>query len=64
MDIYSATNVPILQGVPVITGCNLLNQYGYLNFGGRLWVQTITYPDIPPTFDNFGGDGKVFWVTS
>ncbi len=40
LDVADANNVPIVLGIPVITGLDLLAQYRYLGFGGSLVVQT------------------------
>ena len=52
LDISSAADTPILAGVPLVTGCDLLAQYGYLGIGGALLVSG----DVPPTLDNLGTD--------
>lgn len=54
----------ILHGVPLVTGANLLAQYGYLHLGGGLFVQTTSNPDAVPTFENIGDDGLLYWVTN
>lgn len=64
LDIGDASNNPILQGVPLVTGANLLAKYAYLGFVGALWVQTLDDPDAVPTFKNLGSDGQLFYVTS
>lgn len=68
LDLYNAlTLLPILCGIPLVTGANLLAQYDYLNFGGGLWVQSShnaqINPDAVPTFSNLGVDGLLYWVT-
>lgn len=63
LDIADAQKMPILSGLPLVTGANLLDQYDYLELPGRLWVQTLSDPDAVPTFANLGGDAKLFWVT-
>lgn len=63
LDIADSQKVPILSGLPLVTGANLLDQYDYLGLPGRLWVQTLSDPDAVPTFDNLGGDAKLLWVT-
>jgi hypothetical protein len=63
LDIADQTGTPILQGIPLVTGVNLLEQYDYLEFGGQLWVQTSSDPDAVPTFENIGEDGLLYWVT-
>lgn len=63
VDIADDNGNPILQGVPLVTGADLLAQYPHLDFGGSLIVQTTSNPDAIPTFDNLGDDGVVYWVT-
>ena len=63
LDIADASAAPIVQGIPLVTGENLLAQYAYLGFVGGLWVQTKDDPDAVPTFEDFGDTGKVYWVT-
>jgi hypothetical protein len=64
LDIGDSNNVPIVQGLPLVTGANLLAQYAYLGFVGALWVQTLDDPDAVPTFENLGSDGLLFYVTN
>lgn len=46
----------------MVTGADLLAQYGYLGFGGSLYVQTVQNPDATPTFTNLGTDCNLYWV--
>lgn len=62
LDIDDSAGNAILRGVPLVTGANLLAQYGYLHLGGGLFVQTTSDPDAAPTFDNLGSDGLLYWV--
>lgn len=64
LDIGDVTNTPILQGIPLVTGTDLLGKYAYLGFVGGLYVQTTTDPDAVPTFDNIGIDGQLYYVTA
>lgn len=64
IDIADAIGSPIVQGIPLVTGTDLLAQYQHLGFGGRLWVQTLSDPDAVPTFENLGDDGVLWWVTA
>ncbi len=64
MDIADAGGNAILNGVPMVTGANLLAQYAHLGFQGGLFVQTTTDPDAVPTFGNIGTDALLYWVTS
>ncbi len=63
LDIADQSDNPILQGIPLVTGTNLLAQYAYLGLNGALYCQTSTDPDAVPTFDNLGSDGLIYWVT-
>ncbi len=64
LDIGDANNNPIAQGLPLVTGSNMLKQLGYLGFSGGLFVQTLTDPDAVPTFANLGSNGLLFYVTN
>lgn len=64
MDIGDSNNNPIVQGIPLVTGANLLAKYGYLGFVGGIFVQTQDDPDAVPTFTNLGTDGEVYYVTN
>lgn len=63
LDIADANDNLLVGGIPLVTGVNLLGQYGHLGFGGRLWVQGAANPDDVPTFDDLGVGSHVFWVT-
>jgi len=63
LDIADQSGKAIVSGIPLVTGADLLAQYGYLNFGGQLCVQTASDPDAVPTFDNLGADASLYWVT-
>lgn len=62
MDIADAEDVPIVQGIPLITGADLLEQYGYLGIPGRLIVQTDNDPNAVPTFLNLGEAGHLYYL--
>ncbi|MBU66444.1 MAG: hypothetical protein CL858_13480 [Cupriavidus sp.] len=63
LDIADASNQPLVRGLPLVTGVDLLGQYRHLQFGGRLWVQGAENPDDVPTYDDLGIGSHVFWVT-
>lgn len=62
LDIYDATNAPIVAGIPLIPGIDLLYQYQYLNFGGSLVVSTDSTQSVP-TFDGLGTTSHLYFVT-
>ncbi|MBN3832966.1 hypothetical protein [Burkholderia sp. Ac-20344] len=63
LDVADASGNPLVSGIPLVTGTDLLGQYSYLGFGGRLWVQGSADPDDVPTFDDLGIGSHLFWVT-
>jgi hypothetical protein len=51
---------PIVAGIPLIAGADLLEQYKYLGFGGELWIDGA----LPPTVDNLGqGGAELVFIT-
>jgi hypothetical protein len=64
IDIADATGTPMISGIPMVTGANLLEQYAYLGFGGSLVAQTDNAPDVVPTFDDLGSTGHLYWIVS
>lgn len=62
LDIADAARAPILSGLLLVTGLDLLGQYGYLGFGGMLIVQTDHAPDVVPTLDNLGQAGRLYFL--
>lgn len=60
-DIADSDGVPIVSGISIVTGVDLLGQYEYLNFKGELRVNTDD--GLPPNFSNMGTTAKVYWVT-
>lgn len=63
LDIADANNAPLVSGIPLVTGIDLLGQYRHLGFAGRLWVQGADDPDNVPTYGDLGIGSHVFWVT-
>jgi hypothetical protein len=61
--IGDASNSPIVGGVPLVTGADLLGQLAYLGIGGSLVVQTTGDALATPTFTNLGSQGLLFFVT-
>lgn len=61
LDILSDAGEPILCGVAVVTGVDLLEPYPDLGLGGALYAGTMGDIDAPPTFENLGSNGKLFF---
>jgi Concanavalin A-like lectin/glucanases superfamily len=62
IDIADVNGNQILSGIPMVTGCDLLAQFKYLNFGGQLIAQTANNTDAIPTFANLGINGNLYFV--
>ncbi|SEI99058.1 hypothetical protein SAMN04244579_02723 [Azotobacter beijerinckii] len=63
LDIADAGGNAIVSGIPLVTGCNLLDPYPHLGFSGVLWVQTTADPDAAPDFGNLGSASHLYWWT-
>ncbi|NML34953.1 phage baseplate plug family protein [Paraburkholderia antibiotica] len=62
LDIADSTGNPMVSGIPLVTGVDLLAQYKYMSFGFELWVQTDA-ADAPPTYTNLGSTSHLYAVT-
>jgi hypothetical protein len=63
LDIGDSFGGPIVNGIPLVTGVDLLAQHRHLGFGGGLRVQGAKNPDDVPTFGDLGVGSKLYWVT-
>ena len=64
IDVADSNGNKILSGIPMVTGADLLEQFGYLDFGGELIVQTDNDPDAVPMFTNLGDTGHLYFVVT
>lgn len=62
LDIADSSNNPLIGGIPLTTGNDLLAQYAYLGFGGQLQVQTDHNTNQIPTYDNLGISSHLFFI--
>lgn len=62
--ISDASGNPIVSGIPMVTGCDLLEQFGHLGFGFQLVAQTDNSPDTVPAFDNLGTTAHLYAITN
>ncbi len=63
MDISSVDGLPLVLGLPLTAGENVLQQSDYLGFPGEIRVQTDDDPLVEPTYDNLGTSGRVLFIT-
>jgi hypothetical protein len=64
LDIADSSGNPLIQGIPLVTGADLLAQYRYLGFTGSLVVKTDADPDAVPTYDNLGSTSHLYFVVT
>ncbi len=62
-DMLNDDGTPILTGIPLVTGSDLLEQFAYLKLGAQLFAQTDNDPQAVPTFDNLGQTGRFYLVS-
>lgn len=64
MSVFDNSSNPILQGIPLVTGLDLLGQFEYLALGaaGQFIVQTDHDTFNVPTFTNLGITGHLYFL--
>lgn len=62
MDVQDSGGTPLLSGVPLITGVNLLEQYPQLGINGALVVATDNGAPAEPTKINLGTYSHLLFV--
>lgn len=62
LDIGDLNNNPIVTGIPIVTGADLLAQYAYLNFGGQLIAASDFDAGAVPTYDNLGSTSHLYFI--
>lgn len=61
LDVSTEAGDPLVSGLPLVTGCDLLAQHGHLGIGGGLYVVS----DIdPPTYASLGVATKLYFLPS
>lgn len=64
LDIADAIGTPIVSGIALVTGTDLLGQYDYLGIGGALYVLNSAGGDDAPTFLDLGADTHLVFTTA
>lgn len=62
MNVHDSADNPLVNGVPLVTGADLLAQFAYLGFTGALIITKDDGDPTPPDWDNLGTLGHVFWL--
>jgi len=70
LDISDNLNNPLVQGIPLVTGCDLLEQYNSLNIGGSIGQGNGGYLFVGagngdmttiPTYESLGVSCFLWW---
>ncbi|MDE1905302.1 MAG: hypothetical protein KGH75_02470 [Rhodospirillales bacterium] len=61
LNIGDAQNNQLVQGIPLVTGVDLLGQYAYLGFPGKLVVQSDGQ-NLAPTYAGLGTTSKLYFI--
>lgn len=61
MDIGDKYDNPLICGIPLVTGANLIDQFAYVGIAGSAFVQTDGAPPVTPTHDNLGTSSHLYW---
>lgn len=64
LDIANNDKTPLIQGVPLVAGADLLAQYRYLGIGGALFVVSDQNVLAPPTQDNLGIASHLYFLAN
>lgn len=64
LDVANADGTPVINGIPLVTGIDLLMQYAYLNLGGKLVCQSGHNAYAVTTFENLGLTAHLFFIVS
>ena len=62
IDLHDMADAPIVQGIPLVTGADLLAQFKHLGIPGGIFASTDGDMDAVPTFTNIGIDSHVWFM--
>lgn len=60
VDVNDENGVPIVAGMAMVTGADLLEQFQYLGLGFQMIVQSDNNPDEVPSYTTLGKTGHLF----
>lgn len=63
IDLRTYEGVPLIMGLPLTAGENVLQQFDYLGIGGEIRAETDGNVLIEPTYDNLGSNGKILFIS-
>jgi len=62
MDVFDVGGNPLVQGISLVTGGDLFEQFDYLGLGGSLLAQTDGLPALVPDFEGFGKTSHLYYL--
>lgn len=63
LDVENSDGTKIVEGMAMVTGADLLEQYAYLDITGQLIVQSDDEPFRMPTFTDLGSNSHLYYVS-
>jgi hypothetical protein len=63
LDIADAAGAALVAGIPLITGADLLGQYGHLGLGFRLYIASDGDGFTVPSLEGLGSASRLYLVT-
>jgi len=64
LDIATQAGVPLVQGLTLVPGVDLLQQHRHLGIPGALEVKTLPKDETNPTFDGLGTSSRLYYVVT
>ncbi|VXD07961.1 phage baseplate plug family protein [Serratia oryzae] len=64
LDVASSTGADIVNGIPLVTGTNLLQPYRHLGLNGALVVASDVDIYAVPTKENLGSGGHLYFIAN
>lgn len=63
LDVMDGNEQPLVMGLPLIAGADLLGQHKHIGIPGELWIGGDDgASDVVPSFTNLGSDIKMYFV--
>jgi hypothetical protein len=63
VDFYDADELPLIMNVPLVSGANLLSQYGYVGIEGLIYVVSDASVYATPTLLDLGTSSSLLYET-
>ena len=64
LDILNSNSQPLVNGIPLVTGVDLLAPYAWLGFSGGLWVVSDDEAQTCPGKTTLGNTSHLYFITA